>query len=170
METVCQGANRTYIIIDGLDECTLDNRSQILNFFTNLMQGLDIKEPGKSRLLVVSQKEQDIKRALVKAQDLELRWENNRSDIEDFVTRWARDIRDKFELNDEQEDHIKTKTCLRAKGRTPLHWRSLSALLMDTGQFLYAELVVKNLHAQPRLCDLRDEIEDSCFPKQLSDA
>lgn len=125
METVCQGGNRTYIIIDGLDECTPDNRSQVLNFFTDLMQNPDMEEPGKNRLLILSQNELEIKRALVEAQDLELKREDNRSDIELFVTLWARDIRDKFELDKEQEDHIKSKTCLQAVGRASSHWRPL---------------------------------------------
>lgn len=153
MEVVCHGSNRRYIVIDGLDECTSYNRSQVLSFFADLMQDVDSKAPGKNRLLVVSQNEPDIKRALVRAQDFELRQEHNRSDIEHFVTRWARKIRDKFGLNNEQEDHIKTKTCLQA-----------------AGQFLYAALVVKNLHAQPSVYDLISEIQDSRFPKELAEA
>lgn len=170
MEVVCHGSNRRYIVIDGLDECTSYNRSQVLSFFADLMQDVDSKAPGKNRLLVVSQNEPDIKRALVRAQDFELRQEHNRSDIEHFVTRWARKIRDKFGLNNEQEDHIKTKTCLQAAGRTSSQWNSRNTLLIGAGQFLYAALVVKNLHAQPSVYDLISEIQDSRFPKELAEA
>jgi len=118
MEIVCQGGSRKYIIIDGLDECTSDNRFRILNFLMNLIQDLDVKEPGKKRLLIVSQNESDIKKALLSAQELELKWEHNRNDIEQFVARWARNIGDKFELNEEQEDYIRSITCRRAAGGT----------------------------------------------------
>lgn len=43
-------------------------------------------------------------------------------------------------------------------------------LLIVTGQFLYAKLVLENLLAQPTRLALQDEMRDPHFPKKLSEA
>lgn len=117
LQTFCRGGNRKYLIIDGLDECAMDQRKSILSSFSGLIKDIDQRDPGKVRLLIVSQDEPDIAKALVEATELRLRTEHNQDDIKHYVEIWAEKIKSKFTLNEEQKQHIAKRTCWQANGK-----------------------------------------------------
>ncbi|RFU25373.1 hypothetical protein B7463_g10968, partial [Scytalidium lignicola] len=144
---------KQFIIIDGLDECNPVQRKSVLSFFTSIVDRCDEREPGKLRVLFVSQDFPDIGKALQTADAMKLTPEDNKNDIKAYVCGWSKKIREKYGLNDEQIDFIQESTLIRSQG-----------------MFLFAKLVMENLHAQETRIDLLREIEEYPFPEGLGDA
>jgi hypothetical protein len=118
LELFCQKIPKQYIIIDGLDECDLAERKLVLSFFTTIVDHCDAYQPGKLRVLFVSQDYNDIKKALPTAAVISLGPTDNENDIRTYVKEWAVKIQQKFELESHRIDYIKTSTCGRARGNT----------------------------------------------------
>ena len=116
LELLWQRISKQFIIIDGLDECSLMERKSVLSFFTSLVDKVDAKEPGKLRVLFVSQDENDIKKALSTATSIALMPSDNANDIKLFVRSWSIHIRQKFELDNAQIEYVIDLTCARAHG------------------------------------------------------
>src|SRR5436190_15427186 len=55
LELLCKTISKQYIIIDGLDVCDVPERSLVLSFFKTLVDRSDTYEPGKLRVLFISQ-------------------------------------------------------------------------------------------------------------------
>lgn len=117
MDVVFSGTRRKYIVLDGVDECELEQRQSILKCLTSFVKEADHKDVGKIRLLVISQEEPDIRKALKGAEELVLQPNDNQSDIDQFVTHWAGLVRQKFGIHQEDEQIIKTWTCRNAAGK-----------------------------------------------------
>jgi len=166
MDTVCRESQRLYIILDGVDECPPEQRKSILSQLSTIVKEVDQKQPSKVRLLIVSQNELDIRRALTNFDEFELLPKHNKDDIAAFVSGWVTRIQQRFELTAEQTDHIHALTCLKAKGE----YLKFSCIIAadNPGQSLYAKLVMENIYAQPNCKALRNEL--GVFPKELKDA
>jgi hypothetical protein len=117
LELFCQKIPKQYIIIDGLDECETVERKQILAFFNRLVGRCDAYEPGKLRVLFVSQDYPSISKALPTAGIISMKPRDNENDIKGFVNKWAKKIQEKHELNDNQIEYIKLSTCEKAQGK-----------------------------------------------------
>ena len=76
----------------------------------------DEREPGKLRVLFVSQHSADIERALQTATILKITPEDNKNDIKAYVHDWCGKIREKYDLELETVEYIQESTCLRSKG------------------------------------------------------
>jgi hypothetical protein len=107
---------KQFIIIDGLDECNPAQRKLVLSFFTSMVDRCDEREPGKLRVLFVSQDFHDIGKALQTADVMKLTPEDNENDIKAYVHDWSKRIREKYLLNDEQIEFIQESTLIRSKG------------------------------------------------------
>jgi hypothetical protein len=116
VELFCQRISQQYIIIDGLDECDIAERKLVMLFFSSLIDRFEMKEPGKLRVLFVSQDENDIRKGLATAACIALDPTDNAKDIKAFVHKWSTSIQEKFELDDESINYIKESTCFRAQG------------------------------------------------------
>jgi hypothetical protein len=75
-------------------------------------------QPGKLRVLIVSQDYNDIKKALPTAAVISLRPIDNENDIRVYVNGWAVNIQQKFELESHYIEYVKASTCARAQGNT----------------------------------------------------
>jgi hypothetical protein len=115
LESFCQKIPKQYIILDGLDECDIAERKMILSLFTTMVDRFDAYEPGKLRVLFISQDFNDIRKALLTAAAMSLGPADNQHDIKLYVDAWAPKIQQKHELNNEQIEHIRTSTCARAR-------------------------------------------------------
>ncbi|TVY27111.1 Vegetative incompatibility protein HET-E-1 [Lachnellula hyalina] len=151
LRTCLETVPQTYIVIDGIDECEYSERRAILSFFTSLIDN-DIT-PGRLRGLFVSQDENDIRRLLRKASVLRLTEEHNKSDIEAYASRWLSKIELKFEIPDLTLQHIKA-----------------AVLGGCEGMFLFAKLVLTNLHDQVSRDKLFEELQPETFPKGFEQA
>ncbi|KAF7504582.1 hypothetical protein GJ744_002077 [Endocarpon pusillum] len=153
LDLFCQKIYRQYIIIDGLDECDESERKLILQFFTSMIDRYDMKEPGRIRVLFISQDVNDIGKALSTAAVIALGPSDNESDIRSFVLTETRKIQVKHDLDNQQVEHIVGSTCRRAQG-----------------MFLFVKLVMSNLYAQPTRHHLQEEIKVTRFPQGLGQA
>lgn len=164
-----QRIQKQYIIIDGLDECDIVERKSVLSFFNSVVEKLDAKDPGKMRVLFVSQDENDIKNALLTATVITLETKDNESDIRSFVRNLTIEIQPTYDLDDHQVEYVIDSTCARAQGTvSPI--RSWKYLTQATGMFLFAKLVMSNLCAQPTRQNFQDEIRPNRFPQGLGQA
>lgn len=78
----------------------------------------DAKDPGKVRVLFVSQDENDIKKALQTAAVIALGPTDNENDIRSFVREWTLKIQKQYELDNRQVEYVMDSTCARARGNT----------------------------------------------------
>jgi hypothetical protein len=104
---------KSYIIIDGLGECDHMERKLVLSFFMTIVDHLD---PGKLRVLFVSQDYPDIGKALPTAVVFTLTAEDNENDIKTYVRDWSLKIQRKFSLEMDIVEYIQESTCIRSKG------------------------------------------------------
>ncbi|KAF7918225.1 uncharacterized protein EAE98_009837 [Botrytis deweyae] len=143
-ETVSK-SERTYLIIDGLDECEPLQRRILLSTLVSIVQ--KTLYPGMLRLLIVSQNEPDIKRQLRQCSDLRLSSSCNRCDIEVYSRVWAEKIQQKFVVSDDTKTHIIKAVSEGADG-----------------MFLYARLILTNLYGQTSREKLYEELRPGTFP------
>jgi hypothetical protein len=118
LELFCQRIQKQYIIIDGLDECDPTEWKLVLSFLNVMVDRCDMYQPGKLRVLFVSQDYNDIRKALPTAAIISLGPTDNENDIKAYVKEWAMNIQQKFGLEKDQVDLIITLTCARARGNT----------------------------------------------------
>jgi hypothetical protein len=120
----CIRAGKQYIVIDGLDECEPVQRKLIVDFFNGLVNEQNADEPGKLRVLFVSQEYAEMKRALRRPTDsqlmpglVKLGEGDNLTDIETYANVWSSKIKDKFELDSVEEMELRMNIVTRAKGK-----------------------------------------------------
>ncbi|UPX12310.1 uncharacterized protein EKO05_0002864 [Ascochyta rabiei] len=161
LDDICTILPKTFIIIDGLDECEQCERKQVMNVLMEMVTQCEKAEPGKLRLLVVSQNYADIKRGLCNpsqsrpvAHILQLSETDIESDINMYVKIEVGRIATKFSpFNEDMIQYLQYLTVHNAKG-----------------MFLYAKLVLENLFAQPTREDLLKGIQRDTFPIGLKGA
>ena len=115
LDVAMKGCSKTYIIIDGVDECDMMERKMIISFFTSLVDSQT--QPGNIRSLFVSQDENDIKKLLETASVIRVGSDDNKADIERFAGKWALKIISKFELAKEGQDFITKSVTSRSDGK-----------------------------------------------------
>lgn len=162
-------ADCSRVIIDGLDECHPDQRKLLLAFFTDLVDHCDQRDPGKLRVLFISQNYADIEKALETATTLKLTENDNRSDIKSYVRNRSIEIQGKYDLDTETVEDIQDMTCARSKGMSNLASDAIH-LVNRIGMFLYAKLVMDHLWALETKLNVLDEIRIYGFPEGLGDA
>ncbi|KAF2736998.1 C2H2 domain-containing protein [Polyplosphaeria fusca] len=160
LEDFCLTIPKHFIVVDGLDECDVVERKQILELLAQIAADCDAEEPGKFRVLIVSQDYPDIRRALhTKAEAkrvpkvLSLTPNDNDKDIRVYVNDLAGQIKERHDLSDDQTEYLRNLTLNRAQG-----------------MFLYAKLVMPNLLKQPTREKLLREIQSTRFPNGLGEA
>lgn len=104
LELFFESSPKQYIIIDGLDECSPVERKLVVSFFSSILHKFDSKEPGKLRLLFVSQNEDDIKKALSTAALVSLGPDDIENDLQIFTRKWSGKIGQKHHLDPEEVD------------------------------------------------------------------
>jgi hypothetical protein len=126
LELFCQWIPKQYIVIDGLDECDMVERKSVLSFFTEMVDRCDAYEPGKLRVLFVSQDYNDIKKALPTAAVMSLEPTDNENDIKIYVNDWAKKIQRKHEPENHDIEYIKNSTRTRAQGNAKVSCLNLA--------------------------------------------
>ncbi|KAH7333141.1 hypothetical protein BKA65DRAFT_40515 [Rhexocercosporidium sp. MPI-PUGE-AT-0058] len=153
LKVLFEKAENTRVVIDGLDECDANQRKLLLAFFTDTVDLFDEKDPGKLRVLFVSQDYLDIQKALQSATVLKLTNEDNEADIKLYVREWSLKFRLKYELHPKILEEIQESTCARAKG-----------------MFLFAKLVMQHLYDLETQDKVLNEIQFYGFPAELGEA
>ncbi|KAE9372535.1 hypothetical protein N431DRAFT_536388 [Stipitochalara longipes BDJ] len=151
--TVLQAVPQTFLIIDGIDECEPKERKAILKFFASMITSDDIPQ-GKLRGLFISQELADIKSALHVADTVNLTRNHSEVDIKNFAVKWASKIQQRFRLMEDSAREYIIK------------------LVSDgaEGMFLFARLVLENLHDQESLQNVYKELHPDTFPRGFDQA
>ncbi|KAH6622333.1 C2H2 domain-containing protein [Boeremia exigua] len=161
LKDLCTILPKVYIVLDGLDECEQVERKQAMDALMHILDECEKSDPGKFRVLFISQNFADIKRVLYCSsqsrpapQTIQLSHTDNEDDINAYVGTWVSQIAAKYEpFNDDMVEYLRNLTVRNAKG-----------------MFLYARLVMENLYAQPTREDLMEGIRQDNFPQGLKGA
>jgi hypothetical protein len=76
----------------------------------------DEREPGKLRVLFVSQNFPDIAKALQTATVVSLSPEDNKKDIKAYIKDWSKRIAELYELSTKEAEFIEEATMIRSQG------------------------------------------------------
>ena len=165
-----QNISKLNVVIDGLDECNMIERKSIMSFLVALVEKCDERDPGRLRVLFVSQDYPDISKLFVTTAVMSLTATDIGNDLAQYVRKWSREIQKKHNLTESQQESLVVSTLAGAGGiRESLRYLD-PALMSDTGMFLFAKLVMANLHGQPTKIDLLNELGPSIFPQGLAQA
>lgn len=161
---------RTYIVIDGLNECSKDDRSDIVSWFRHLVEILPPEDSAQHRVLFVSQDDADAQRDFSGMHSLYIQTSDNSSDIAQFGKQAAEKIQQRFDVTDEMRENIAFRIPEACDGEI-IHTLSARFLHIDvdSGNFLMAKLIWDNLYDQACLQDLEAELVEYVFPMEINE-
>lgn len=110
LDTVLGFCQKTYIVIDGLDECGREDRKEIALYFRNVVKSLPTTEADRIRCLFISQDDGYARRDLSMLPTLKITEKENKDDIAQFVKVWDEKIRDRFGFEEGLHDISKLIT------------------------------------------------------------
>lgn len=105
---------QSFIVLDGLDEFPRPAREQITKYFVNLAKNT---EPGRLRVLFVSQHVQDIEKELDSAARIKLTPEDNKEEISAFVELRIGELKQMYGLDEDKATEVKKRLCKHSNGR-----------------------------------------------------
>ncbi|KAF8535606.1 hypothetical protein BDD12DRAFT_854662 [Trichophaea hybrida] len=143
-------SGKTYVIIDGLDECEKSERAKILTWLGSVTTA---DNRSLIKVAVISTDESDIKRKLSKYLKKKLEPEDAKEDLQIYLNSRVVELQEKFELSDSTCKEIVQTILERAKG-----------------MFLFAYLTVENLLSQPTKASFKHELQPHVFPAGLGQA
>jgi hypothetical protein len=132
LEDCCSIVPKLFLVVDGLDECEITERKEALECLTRLVGECNAIEPGKLRVLVVSQYYPDIQRAFqstgamkLAPMIIQISETDNESDIKTYVKTWVDKIASKNTSNEnpfseDMKEYLRNLTLVNANGKTLL--------------------------------------------------
>lgn len=125
LQEFCVTLEKTFIVIDGLDECSQVERKQALDALMEIVSQCEHHKAGKLRLLIVSQDFLDIRRTFsgntkMALKVVQISHKDNENDIFMYVRFWVDKIASKFGLGKDITDYLTNLTAANAKGCTVL--------------------------------------------------
>lgn len=96
LRVALSSSKRTYVILDGLDECDAKERKSIVKFFKDTVEALPTADMDSIRCLFVSQDDRDARRDLSSIPSIDICPSNTKHDIHSFVMVWKDKIERKF--------------------------------------------------------------------------
>lgn len=181
LEDCCSIVPKLFLIIDGLDECEVTERREALDSLTKLAGECNAVEPGKLRILVVSQYYPDIQRTLqssgvtkIAPKIIQISETDNENDIKAYVKTWVDKIAAKFTslespFSEDMKEYLRNLTIVNAKGNNFTETK-LSITDFVLGMFLYAKLVLVNLYDMHTREQVINAIKHENFPQGLRQA
>jgi hypothetical protein len=124
LEDFCNTIPKSFIVIDGLDECEKAERSQVLDILTEVVGCRDTIDPGTLRLLIASQDLIDIRKGFNSTASnkvapiiLRISETDNEGDIRAFTRLWVDKIASKFPpFSEDMKEYLQNLTVVNAKG------------------------------------------------------
>lgn len=145
---------KTFVVLDGLDECSRDERQQICGWFRSAIMNLDRKHQDEIRCLFICQEDGFAKKDLRDIAHLRITADHNRADIHGFAKAAQQRIEDRL-------------------GPCPLgiHNTSISDVVTErsNAMFIYADLVLQELESYPNKDLLEKEWDPESFPAGISE-
>ncbi|KAM7220383.1 hypothetical protein V8F06_004162 [Rhypophila decipiens] len=150
LDLFCEFEMNQFIIIDGLDECSPAEIRPLIKYWTDVVAKCDNYNPGKIRVLFVSQDIPEIRKQMQPADIFSLHPDQSDTDIRQYVAKRFSKLQDRFELTDDETRLSRELICSRSEG-----------------MFLYAFLTMENLLDQATTGDVKDEIKENNLPETL---
>lgn len=169
LQTALTSVDRVFLIIDGLDECSQDEKSTIVPWFMAIINNTNESDPGRLRCLFISQDDGKIRRLCTSVPEIKITSADNMVDIQEYVSKKATDLQKKFGLSDAESQDICHKVCDRASGKQTAFALNEKAKSL-AGMFLFAKLVMANLYNQTSRAKMRIEVHPDRFPDGLDQA
>lgn len=170
LDQILTNHDSLYIGIDGLDECSEEERKLLSNLIAAGSRAND--DQGNVRIIVTSRRENDLERSLKSAAKFNIKPQNLENDITAYITFKMTQLSQRFKFTQEREQLITKEICTRPKGESPS--RNLVEILMlteaNTGMFLLARLIMDNLLSQDNLEDLNEELRFEVLPHGINEA
>ncbi|RWA12212.1 hypothetical protein EKO27_g2917 [Xylaria grammica] len=149
IQTVFSSCNKTYIIIDGVDECGRIHRDEIAEVFRTAIEDLPTEQIGSVRCLFISQDDDNARRNFRNIPTINIGNESQ-NDIRDFSEKRHLALEAKFGPLRSSDCHISNILTARARG-----------------MFIFADLLAKYLEAQLNRAALLRELDPSRLPVDL---
>ncbi|KAL6721442.1 hypothetical protein ACLMJK_000545 [Lecanora helva] len=140
-----------FIGIDGLDECDVSERKQVLSMVNSIVRSS--QDSGNVRFFLFSRMEKDIKQGLSSTKQLEIQPHHLEKDIRDYLLLRMRGLGRKFGLLVARQKSIIEQLAARSNG-----------------MFLLARLIMDNLIDQDCTEDLEIELADTVLPRGIDQA
>ncbi|KAH6670655.1 hypothetical protein B0J14DRAFT_100518 [Halenospora varia] len=151
LDQILTNHDSLYIGIDGLDECSEEERKLISNLIT--VSSKANESQGNVRIMVTSRQEKDLERSLKSAVKFNIKPENVENDIMEYITFKMAQLGQRYKFIQERERLITKEICTRPKG-----------------MFLLARLIMENLLSQDNLEELNEELKFEVLPHGINEA
>lgn len=169
IKTALNSCEKTYVIIDGLDECARDERKAIAASFRAIVEGLPPIEKGSVRCLFVSQDDGIARDDFRNLPNINIK-DENRGDLGEFADVWHQRIEGKFGKLESKNHQISKIITARAQGKQKRNLAMSTfyqTFLIAIGMFIFAELFAKYLEDQFTREDLLIELDPVKLPVNL---
>ncbi|KAM7199945.1 hypothetical protein V8F33_004119 [Rhypophila sp. PSN 637] len=152
LDLFCEFEMNQFIIIDGLDECSHAEIRPLIKYWADVVAKCDNYNPGKIRVLFVSQDVPEIRKQMQPADIFSLHPDQSDSDIRKYVAKRFLKLQDTFKMTDEETRLSRELICSRS----------------EAGMFLYAFLTMENLLYQATTGHVKAELRENNLPKDLA--
>jgi hypothetical protein len=162
-----------YIILDGLDECSRDERKHITHWFRKLIEELPPANAEAIRCLFVSQDDSAARKDFAGISAITVRSQDNEADIREYSSVWADKIKKKFKINEQMRNDIVTNILKTADSMASHPLTRFPGIANDNthlGMFILAKLICDNLYHQTTVEGLEEELKPDKFPKEIKTA
>jgi hypothetical protein len=112
-----QQMTKAFLVIDGLDECNVNERKSLLDFLIEIVNFCDRRSAGKIRVLIFSRDEPDFKKYLSLATLLRLESQDTLEDIEHYVRHRSDLVKSNFNLTEEDREYVEQNVLDRTQGK-----------------------------------------------------
>lgn len=114
----CVKGQMTYVVIDGLDEYSRDDRKEITGWFRSIIESLPINDFGMIRCLFISQDDGPARKDFSQISQIKISPTDNKKDIEIYCKSWYEKIEAKFGPLDDRNGRVSKMVTSRAQGTT----------------------------------------------------
>lgn len=119
LELALGNIKRTYIIIDGLDECERESRKEISIWFKRIVNELPTDKSDKIRCLFTSQDDGAARRDFDMVSHYKIAQADTEQDIQRFCDSWKSKMTDRFKkLSEPEMDRISSSVAKKSEGET----------------------------------------------------
>ncbi|KAK8084664.1 hypothetical protein PG997_005935 [Apiospora hydei] len=145
-------SRKTYLILDGIDECARDERKKICSWFNKTVNSLERTKADEIRCIFVSQDDGIARKDLAALPTISITTKNTERDIYSYSNSWQVKIEQKFGVFGEHELSIAKVVTAKSQG-----------------MFIYAKCVLPELYHQTSREQLLNHWRSDNFPNDLDE-
>lgn len=125
LERALKCCSNTYVVIDGIDEYSREDRKMISSYFRSAVDSIPKDDLGTLRCLFVSQDDGYARKDFQRLSEITVTAERNMQDISTFCKHWHQKIEEKFGCLNGMRHSISKLVTARSQGMSP---RTLTTL------------------------------------------